>query len=123
MAARSGLRSTKRRSNPTRITAPSVNPEGAFSIPEWGIAIKHALNMETQALIPILMDIKGQLGTVEAKLDAYKSDHDKSVTKIAELDGRVGVIEKGRARESGVIAAIAAALSLGATSIIDWITA
>ena len=79
--------------------------------------------METQALIPILMDIKGQLGTVEAKLDAYKADHDKSVNKIAELDGRVGAIEKGRARESGVIAAIAAALSLGATSIIDWITA
>lgn len=78
--------------------------------------------METNALIPILMDIKGQLGTVEAKLDGYKADHDKSVNKIAELDGRVGVIEKGRARESGVIASIAVALSLGINKIIDWIT-
>ena len=77
--------------------------------------------MDNNALIPILMDIKGQLGTLEGKLDGYKEAHDKSVSKLSELDERIGRIETGRARESGVIAAIAATLSLGASTIIDWI--
>ena len=77
--------------------------------------------MDNSALVPILMDIKGQLGTLEGKLDGYKESHDKSLSKIAELDQRIDIIEKGRARESGVIAAVAAAFSLGITTVIDWI--